>query len=183
MFDLYKILVSQATIRDVEQVRRMVEHVFNGGDWTREALDKYAQENNCRPAPLIQISEFPDGVQMIQDGHHRTISTIIAGKQFLKDEEVEVTSWTYEAYTQIDFTDWKWVTPFDPRTHNRVADFMEFKVTALKMAETDGHEKATEYIMMNEHLYRCPKKSVTVLDLAGQFNLEFWPLAPDRLTV
>ncbi|HEX6984276.1 MAG TPA: hypothetical protein VF170_02815, partial [Planctomycetaceae bacterium] len=69
----------------------------------------------------------------------------------------------YEHYVEIN-PGRGWFTPFDPRTHVRLADFAAFKeAVRLRTARRD----LSKWIAANTHLYRAERGLVrTVADLA-----------------
>jgi hypothetical protein len=64
-------------------------------------------------------------------------------------------------------------TPFDPRTELRLANFLEFKATALEAFESGDIHAATEYILKNHAMYVRPRGTiVSPTDLAADLGLE-----------
>jgi hypothetical protein len=122
-------------------IHRMMDFVADGGIWTETALRQYADRHGLPAPSLIQLSEFPApsgevALLLIHDGHHRLVATHLAGRDFLHAGEYQVTRWSYEEYLAINFR-CGWVTPFDPRTHARKADFGAWKARVLEVAQTD----------------------------------------------
>jgi hypothetical protein len=91
------------------------------------------------------------------------VATYIAGRKILMPEEYKVVNWKYEDYTNINF-DAKWVTPFDPRTHIRIANIAEFKGRVLELAK-ESKEAAIDYILKNRGLYLVERDIHTVPEL------------------
>jgi hypothetical protein len=152
MKKLAGLMVMQNGIRDFKQMPAMIEFVRNGGIWTKDALNLFSNHVHNK---LINIPSFPDGLEAIHDGHHRAVATVLAGRDFLYDEEYNSYAWDYPDYTEPSF-EHGWVTPHDPRTHVRTADFWPFKDKVLKLATTDLRA-AREYIEKNKHLYLVPR--------------------------
>lgn len=141
----------------------MAEYVKNGGTWDKEALQEYADRENVKVSPLINISRFEDGVMYIHDGHHRTLATLLAGRLLLYPTEFKITHWMYEQYLEINF-EVGWVTPFDPRTQCRKADLQKFKRYVIREAK-ESPEKAIKLIKKYKLIYAEPRKIFTVRDL------------------
>lgn len=167
--DLLELVVTQNGLRFPESIRRMIAFVKNGGFWTEEQLTMYAAINLTRIAPLISISKFTDGKFFIHDGHHRVISTYLAGRPFLRDDEFSLTSWTYSQYADEVSHDRGWYTPFDPRTHIRLADFSTFKKEA-KQKFIDGlpEQEIIQWIYNNTNQFCAIRDIYTVAELAEE---------------
>lgn len=151
MLDINQLVVMQETLRTPTQINAMIAFVRSGGRWKTEGNPIY-------------ISQFPDDTQMIHDGHHRCVATYLAERYELFEEEYVIKNWTYEEYDSIIFKN-GYVTPHDPRTHVRLADFLVFKTKAFEIAKTDEY-LAKEYISANTHLFCRPRKIRSVKDLA-----------------
>lgn len=158
MIDISVLIVMQDELRVPEQIEGMIAFVKSGGRWK---LDGYP----------IYISRFPDGAEMIHDGHHRIVATWIAGRQILHDGEYFLKEWTYEQYNSI-FFERGYVTPHDPRTHVRTADFLAFKREALDIAAHKSPEEATTFIHANRHRFCRARKISKVSELAEAIRLE-----------
>jgi hypothetical protein len=163
-----------------ELLYRMMAFVADGGLWSEAALREYAGRHGLPPSPLIQLSQFPGepgrpDTLMVHDGHHRLVATHLAGRDFLYPQEYRVTRWTYEQYLEINFA-CGWVTPFDPRTHARTADFAVWKRRVLEVARADP-AAATELIRSQSSAYREPRRYAGVASLARDccgLELENW---------
>lgn len=131
--NLDTLIVTQHRLRVYDQLPGMVEFVLRGGFWTKEVLCRYADERCLLRPPLIEISEFEDGLFYAHDGHHRLTATLMGGRQFLHTDEYRVTRWTYQQYLEINLTA-GWMTPFDPRTRCRKHDISPFKAEITKLA-------------------------------------------------
>lgn len=162
------LIVTQNSIRATDNISLMAKHVENGGFWDRESLELYSKENGIKTSPLIQISQFEDGRRFIHDGHHRTIATILGKRDFLTPDEFEVTLWQYKDYNVLA-PEKGWYTPFDPRTHVRLGDFLDYK----KLAK-DAHKRnllSNEWVKEIEYLYKGKREFLTVDDLINRLGL------------
>jgi hypothetical protein len=135
---LKQLTVGQHGLRyAVEHMHRMMDFVADGGVWNEGSLRQYAGVEQS----LIQLSMFPpepggSPLLLIHDGHHRLVATLLAGRDFLHPDEFEVTQWTYADYLSINLS-LEWVTPFDPRSQARLADFGAWKLHVLAIARDD----------------------------------------------
>jgi hypothetical protein len=164
------LLVGQHGLRYTpEYLYRMMDFVADGGVWSEAALREYAGRHGLPPAPLIQLSLFPGepgrpDPLMVHDGHHRVVATHLAGRDLLYPQEYRVTRWTYEQYLEINFA-CGWVTPFDPRTHVRTADFVVWKRRVLEVARADS-AAAAALIRSEPSAYRETRRYAGVASLA-----------------
>jgi hypothetical protein len=101
---------------------------------------------------------------LVHDGHHRLVATYLAGRAFLDPAEYRVTPWTFTDYLAVNFAA-GWVTPFDPRTQVRTADFAVWKRQVLEAAQRDRDE-AEQMIRTQSESYRMPRRYAGVGDLA-----------------
>jgi hypothetical protein len=169
------LMVSQEWLRNTSQIVNMVNFVKDGGFWTKEALKEWAAVNKLsRVSPLIQITQFPDEQRMIQDGHHRLVSTVIAGRDYIKDEEFEIQYWTYDEYLEINIAN-GWYTPYDPCKEVRLNDIGAFKAEVRRLLQIarDKKEsayllKALNYIDQNRSMYAIPRRITTVQELCAE---------------
>lgn len=168
--NISQLLVTHNHLRHKENLHEMVYYVANGGVWTKEYLAEYSRAKGLeRVSPLIQLSLFDDGKVFLHDGHHRVVSTFLAGREILFPEEYQVSHWTYPDYLEINHGN-GWYTPFDPRIHTRTPDFGKFKKLAKDKFLTDPLE-AERWILENQHLYREPRKYHFVPELANETSL------------
>lgn len=160
--------VSQEWLRKTCQIGSMIEHVKRGGLWNRKALDEWALANadrwKPRHCPLVQINQFDDGKRMIQDGHHRVVSTLLGGRNVLKPEEYELQFWTYSEYREINIPN-GWYTPYDPITEVRLEDIGPYKCEVRRVLEK-GAADALDFIRANRVLYVVPRQIRSVPELA-----------------
>jgi hypothetical protein len=167
MRSLTKLIVSQNDLRhSATHLQQMIDYVKGGGYFTQEAMHEWATINGDRPdPPLIAVSRFPDGKEMIHDGHNRAVCMFLAGRSEIQDNEYFILNFTYEEYIALEPTN-NWFTPFDPRTHIRKAEFGDYKRAARQF-----------YVLRPDHLDTFVKTSLdkycvlrdlwTVLELAA----------------
>jgi hypothetical protein len=166
----------------VEHMHRMMDFVADGGVWSEGALLRHP---GCpRPAALIQVSALPavgGPMLLIHDGHHRLVATHLAGRDFLHPEEYLLTWWTWEEYRAPNFAT-GWVTPFDPRTQVRTADFATWKRHILETARRDP-PLAERLIREQPEAYREPRRYSAIASLARDccsLELDRWRSARER---
>ena len=131
------ITVTQEGVHTAGQIPSMIEHVQNGGLFTKELLDDFADISRTKPSPIIKITQFEDGNLFLQDGHHRTLSIYLGGRAYLDPSEFIFEYWEYKDYLEINFAN-KWVTPLDVKTQVRQADFKEFKKHVFELYNLKG---------------------------------------------
>jgi hypothetical protein len=164
---LDELIVTQHHLRyPREQIEDMVCFMVGGGRWTRAYLDEYARIKKIRPSPLIQVSVFEDGKKYLHDGHHRGVATVLGERLFFDDDEFEIRKWTYAEYLEINFAV-GWVTPFDPRTHVRHADFGKWKKAIQEVALSDP-ARAVKMIEEQRSSYLLPRKYNGLTSLAHE---------------
>ena len=152
-----QLIVTHNHLRHKENLHEMVRYVAEGGLWTPDFLKKFSQEKGLdRVSPLIQLSLFEDGAVYLHDGHHRVVSTFLAGRKELNPSEYHIANWTYPEYLEISHPN-GWYTPFDPRLHTRTPDFGKFKKQAKEKFLIDPID-AEKWVLDNQHLYREPRK-------------------------
>lgn len=84
---------------------------------------------------------------MIQDGHHRAVSTLLGGRKFFTDEEYQIQHWNYDEYLQVNLKN-GWYTPYDPKTEVRIEDIKTYKEEVQKLIGTKALEKlAKKYVI------------------------------------
>lgn len=165
-----KLRVTQCGLRNVQQIKRMTKFVLGDGRFNEESLDAYFVANpTSYKSPIISIARFPDGELFIADGHHRIMAIKIAGREFLYEDEFQVKDWSYEEYKEINFEE-NWVTPFDPRTHFRYPDFLQFK-NAVKEQLVISKEAATAYILAHKDEYMEKKRYEDIVSLGDDIGL------------
>jgi len=120
---------SQAGLRlNSENRAAMARFVAQGGIFIpRSSADR-----------LIAIDRFPDGALYLRDGLHRAVAILLARpSRTLHSGEYRVLDRTYQMYLEADVRD-GWVTPFDPRTEVRFADFLAFKSGLVQHCRDGG---------------------------------------------
>lgn len=173
MISISAITVTQEGVHTAGQIPNMIEHVQNGGFFTQELLNEFADiyHSGTKPSGVIKITQFEDGNLFLQDGHHRTLSIYLGGRAYLDPSEFIFEHWKYSDYLEINF-DNKWVTPIDVKTQVRQANFKDFKTKALWRYEEHGPEVATEYIKSNSGLYLRERSVYSIVDLAKIYEAE-----------
>ena len=168
---LKNLMVLQADLRHRNDIQTMAEYVKNGGYWTKECLEEYSKSQKLtRISPVIAISQFEDGLQFIHDGLHRSVSTWLGGRDYLRPDEFVLTNWKYEEYEEISPQN-NWYTPFNPKIHLRVADLSVFKKEAKEKFKADL-EAATEWLWQNSDKFRVNRIGV-ILNIP-QFSQRFY---------
>lgn len=168
--DIAKIMTSQNDLRNVWQICDMVAYVRSGGVFTREALDGHAAARIGRGKPMmITITEFPDGVYMTHDGHHRLTSIWLGGRSSLLAGEYRIKKFTYEEYSEMNLAV-GWMTPFDPIAEIRLCEFGHFKDVTTRLLSEDV-AKAAEYVKTNRHLYSAKRDIVYIPELAERISI------------
>jgi len=162
-----QLMVTHNHLRHKENLHEMIRFVSEGGIWTKGHLEQYSREKGLdRVSPLIQLSQFDDGKLFLHDGHHRVVSTFLAGRDVLESTEYEISNWKYPDYLEINHGN-GWYTPFDPRIHTRTPDFGKFKKIARERFADDpiGAEK---WILENQNLYREDRRFWFAPELAEE---------------
>lgn len=159
----------QDNLRNLTQIPDMIEFVRLGGFWTADNLQKYAEIKGIRISPLMEVIEFPDRY-MIHDGHHRAVSTFLGGREFIRGDEYVLKKWTYDDYLVENLAN-RWVTPFDPRTEVRLADFGVFKKYVLSLVEGGKLQEARNYILANKDLYAKVRTVSDIRSLVEMYQL------------
>lgn len=132
------LLITQNDFRNFENVRSMAEDVRKG----KIFHDRYK---------LITILQTEDGLKWVTDGHHALGSLILGGRPALYSNEYHLIPMTYAMLNSINWMK-SWVTPFDPRTHVRLADFHEFKDEVLNSLESRDSLEISVRKRYNEYL-------------------------------
>jgi hypothetical protein len=151
MLNIYDLTVTQKNIRNVEQLRDMVKIVKDGGFFTQNCLQKHPHRGD--KTPCIEITQFEDGKNFIHDGHHRVVSILLGGRDFIDNTEYRIRKFKYEDYLLPNLIT-AWWTPFDPRTDVRLSDMTEFKTLIKELIDKEESTKIVlEKIEQNRHLY------------------------------
>jgi hypothetical protein len=169
MINVSELYVTQNGLRNLTQLEKMTHYVSDGGFFTQNCLSKNLSRG--RVSPLIEITLFEDGKHFIHDGHHRSASIVLGGRDFLDSTEYRIRNFNYEHYLEINLSA-SWMTPFDPRVEVRLANIFEYKtnVNAL-INEGSSNDDIFKYITENKHLYaEFQNEAITLLDFAGSLK-------------
>lgn len=162
MIKIDKLIVTQNGLRNEKQLNSM--HTFLTGG------KRFLLENLKPPGPLIQIAMFEDGKMYIADGHHRTIAIVLSGRDYLDEGEYEIQQWTYRQWGEVNFQ-CGWVTPYDPRTHVRVADYSRYKDNIRQHLHI-GIDATLLYIKTNKDRYAKPREITTIQDMMDDLGID-----------
>lgn len=154
-------MVTQHGLRNEAQLASMIEFVKSGGRFNLESLEP--------PGPLIHIVRFEDGQLYIQDGHHRMCAMILAGRDFLYEDEYRLEDWMYYEFRDINFK-CNWVTPYDPRKRTRHPDYSEYKEQVGNYLKVSRNH-ATVFIVRNQDLYSADRELDLISDLIDHLSL------------
>lgn len=133
------LLITQDDFRNFENVRSMAEDVRKG----KIFHDRYK---------LITILQTEDGLKWVTDGHHALGSLVLGNRPVLYSNEYHLIPMTYAMLNSINWMK-GWITPFDPRTHVRLADFHTFKDEIINSVEDRNllekriRERYNEYLV------------------------------------
>lgn len=142
---LDKLIITQEQLRNPEQIKELKQFLNEG---------KVLSLNNLRGYKcLIELVEFEDGQIYIRDGHHRCLA--LSGIRDLKPEEYNITKMKYKdwLFTNVDKG---WITPMNPKTEVRLAEFSGFKQEVKNLPYPEN----IKYIWNNRHLY-CKKRTIS----------------------
>lgn len=164
-------LMQEGLRLDHRHLLQMLAFVEGGGFFSPESLFLH---DPTRILP-IAICCFEDGVRYIRDGLHRVLVIHLAGRPLRSDEYI-VENMTYDMFSTINLKK-KWLTPFNPLTEMRTADFHSFKAEALKL--TDEHKDYVAFIYLNKSRYCVPRNPAwdTIADVAKIFGPKLKELA------
>lgn len=158
--DIDSLLISQQDLRDTHRIGPMVAFVRAGGRWTTDGSGPRPPGLSAAPAKPntpakpdlpITINRFEDGRLLLHDGHHRATATLLAGRRRLAAGEFVLWHFPYRDYREANLAN-GWVTPFDPPTECRLADFFAFRDEALAAARVDA-AAALALIHSGRHRY------------------------------
>lgn len=144
----------------MSQLKRMTEHVRNGGAFTIDNVHEFHPEDSV--FPLVKISRFANGDLYLHDGHRRAISIWLGGREYLLPNEYEIQDWdSIERYAEINLAA-NWITPIDLTTEVRLPDTRIYK----RLIQEADSEDATELIRNLKHMYATERKYGSVVELA-----------------
>jgi hypothetical protein len=119
MQKISEIIPTQCEIRDWNVFESMLQFLYEGNIFSQDKL--------CgNHKGLIIIAKFEDGCKYFRDGHTRSLAIFATGRHEIHEEEYKVEKYTYSQWEEIN-TKAGWVTPFDPKTEIRIADFWNYK--------------------------------------------------------
>lgn len=162
IIELKDLSVTQNGFRDAGQINDMIDFVAKEGFFNHAALIMYSEGKDTRK---IAITRFEDGRLFIHDGHHRVAAIYLGGRKYLSPEEFKITDRKYSDYMEINLAV-GWVTPLDPRTHVRIADYEDHK-RRVRFYQAESEAKAKRYIDEAKMLgdYLKPRTVLTIQDL------------------
>lgn len=174
MIDINRLVPTQYSLRNPNQVRPMAEHVIN---CMESAFAKcYLRRFNFESTRLIQIHRIED-TMFLADGHHRVSAIFLAGQDYLCEDQYEIVPMDLSQYLEINFQT-NWVTPYNPFTEVRHSNLAEFK-RAVNLFKHNA-EEAINYIRTRKALYTIPRSNLNhicdVIRNSGlsQYREEFW---------
>lgn len=165
MIQIADLIVMQEELTERDQFCEMVNFVKSGGFFTKTALEQHESKSsrttlkelqNYPKVRLISITKFEDGQMFIHDGHHRTGSVWAGGREYLRDDEYVINEMRYSQYDEVN-PDASFVTPFIPEFEVRLADFSEFKNTAIGLIAEGKVNEAVYYIRSHKEMYCQPR--------------------------
>jgi hypothetical protein len=158
--NLITLQITQSWVRSMSQVKRMTEHVRNGGVFTIENVPEFHPEDSV--FPLVRISRFPDGGLYLHDGHHRAVSIWLGGREYLLPEEYEIQDWdSINRYSEINLAA-NWITPVNLKTEVRLPDTRVYK----RLIQETPAEYTIELINNLKHMYATERRHGSVVELA-----------------
>lgn len=163
MISIHELNITQNVLRDENQIQEMVDFVRSGGKFNEASIVDYHNRFGKNVyVDLIEVARFEDGKLFVRNGHHRAVAIHIGGRDAIYDYEYNIVDWKYSDFSDINFKA-GWFTPFDVRTHVRIADLADFKrkvkaILADQFPQSIGREAAAEkFIRENSKLY-CERK-------------------------
>ena len=159
MLKIEELQVSQAALRNPEDIKNMADFVRNNGFWTLKHLENYAEKYNLRQPSLIALTRFPDGMLMIHDGHHRVFSTFVGSRHYLREDEYTIKDMLYQDY-RIANPKAGWITPFDPLTEVRVSDLQPYRTIIDNLYKG----QLNDWIKLLKPMYAVPRNVFRIFD-------------------
>ena len=157
---LVSLQTTQSWVRSMSQVKRMTEHVRNGGVFTIDNVSDFHPEDTV--FPLIRVSRFPDGSLYLHDGHHRAVSVWLGGRNMLLPNEYEITDWdSIERYAEINMAA-NWITPVELMSEVRLPDTRIYKRLIQEAKDADVMNLISEL----KHMYATKRKHNNIVELA-----------------
>jgi len=113
-----------------------------------------------QPPKLILIACFsPENQLYIWDGHHRVIAIYLGGRSEIYPEEYCILNITFELTKKVNF-ETGYVTPFDPQTEIRLAEFGLFKQQVHDMLHVEKNQKRKLLNIFYNHEKNMLKKGI-----------------------
>jgi hypothetical protein len=161
LLKIERLTVLHEEIRDSARLQDMVSYVKSGGSWTGNAPQFALSRGGWTP---IQVARLPDGMLLLHDGHHRAVATHLAGRDWLHQNEYELTDRPYDDFLLPNLEN-GWYTPLDPRTECRLAEYRLFREEVVALARRDPGI-ALAFIEQNRSRYACRRTISRVSELA-----------------
>lgn len=156
------LLVSQSALRNPKHLPSMIEYIKDGGYWTIEYLNHYAEKYNLKSPSLISITRFENGILMIHDGHHRVTATVRGGRTKLDESEYKIVDMKLDDY-RYPVPENGWITPFDPLTEVRIPDLTDYRELVQKLKNDDRYGQIDpKWIKVLKPLYATQRLVRTV---------------------
>ena len=168
MIKIDDLIPTQAGLRNLTKLMGMTDAVRNGKVF-----------NDNKP---IDLSRFEDGQIYVHNGHHRVVACLMGERPELQADEYKITEWKYARYLEINFAV-HFVTPFDPLTEVRVANFKGFWEAVASVQMHQSEDDARMFIHRHRYLYCQPRNVWSVRDvmtrarvvLGGGYDPDFSP--------
>lgn len=157
----------------------MWEFVTSGGYFNKESLRKH----NPHRTSLIAIARVRAGTQnfglrshdghyyFIRDGHHRCcIAHLFRG--CLREDEYTVEDRSIEDFEAVNF-ECGWVTPFNPITEVRLADFHSYKSSVLALIAGKTHDSLIHGVITEGKKLYCTQRIDSMSRLESMAH-ELW---------
>jgi hypothetical protein len=125
-----------------------------------------------KPIPII-LAQFPDDKLYLWDGHHRVVAIYLGGRDELLAEEYMVMKCNFAFAKTIHLAQW-FLTPFDPRTEIRLAEFGTWKqeVGELLHKQKKSKEEIALYIKQNKSRYATSRTFHTVREMLQHMQIK-----------
>lgn len=168
MIKIDSLIPTQAGLRNLTKLMGMTDAVRSGKVF-----------NDSKP---IDLSRFEDGQIYVHNGHHRVVACLMGERLELADDEYKITEWKYARYLEINF-EVHFVTPFDPLTEVRKANFKGFWEAVADVRIQQGEDEARLFIHRHRYLYCQPRNVWSVRDvmtrarvvIGGGYDSDFSP--------
>ncbi|KAL6040227.1 ParB domain-containing protein [Balamuthia mandrillaris] len=182
---LQRLTVTQSGIRDVETCTKMAEFVAGGGSFSfdnmkrhsaqvfhQQARDKEIRKSRPAQPKLVLLACLPDGQVYVWDGHHRVAAIYLGRREELLQEEYYLFDCSYTFVNSPHLAQW-YLTPHDPRTEIRVAEFGSYKKTIAKLLKGKNDKAAiADIISSHKHMYAEPRTISTIAELVDKMGLK-----------